>query len=182
MTYTVQTKLERKGNGIKVENAIAFFRNLEKNKISSGIHKEEGREYIKRASHTEFGSPVFGAWETPFGKVNHVPPRPAIRMYLYPEMMKEVSNTYSKNINSEKKTKLRTPSNNALEVQEEVGLKCKTLQQEKMRKGGYSWEGNTTGNDPEHNGIRTIAYKGFDDPWIQTGETVTKVNYKVTKK
>lgn len=182
MAYTVQTKLERKGNGIRVEDAIAFFRGLEKNKISSGIHKEEGQEYIKRAAHTEFGSPVFGAWETPFGTVNHVPPRPAIRMFLYPDMLKEVSDTYSKKIDIEKKNKLKSPNNNVLEVQEKVGMKCQYLQQEKMIKGGYSWEGNNTGNDPEHNGIRTIMWKGFDDPCISTGETLQHVNYKVTKK
>lgn len=182
MTYGVTTKLERKGNGIKPNDAIAFFRNLEKTKVSSGIHKEEGQEYVKRAAHTEFGSPVFGSWETPFGTVHQVPPRPAIRMFLYPEMKEEITNTYSKNINSEKKSKLRMPSNNALEVQEQVGMMCQYLQQEKMIKGGYSWEGNNTGNDPEHNGIRTIIWKGFDDPWISTGETLGHVNYKVTKR
>lgn len=182
MTYTMTIKLERKGNGIKVDDAITFFRSLEKNKISSGIHKEEGQEYIKRAAHTEFGSPVFGSWETPFGTVSQVPPRPAIRMGLYPEMRKDITDTYYKNINTQKKSKLRNPNSNALDVQEQVGMKAQYLQQQKMIVGGYSWEGNTTGNDPEHNGIRTVVWKGFDDPWISTGETLEHVNYKVTKR
>lgn len=180
MTYTVTTNLERKGNGIKVENAIAFFRSLEKTKVSSGIHKEAGGKIIKRASRTEFGSPVFGSWMTPFGIVNQVPPRPAIRMSLYPEMKEEITDTYSKNINKQKKHKLKAPYDSALGVQKEVGIKAQYLQQNKMIEGGYSWEGNTTGNDPEHNGVRTIVYKGFDDPWIQTGETLAHVDYKIS--
>lgn len=182
MAYTVTTKLERKGNGIKVEDAITFFRSLEKNKVSSGIHSDAGAEIVKRAVHTEFGEAKFPQWETPFGTVRHVPPRPAIRMTLYPEMKKEVTSTYSKSINNEKRGKLKNPNNNALEVLDEVGMKAQYLQQNKMIEGGYSWEGNISGNDPEHNGIRTIAYKGFDDPWISTGETLSKVDYKVTKR
>lgn len=177
MAYTTTIKLERKGNGIKIEDAIAFFRSLEKNKISSGVHKDAGIEYVKRAAHTEFGTPVFGDWGWGI-----VPPRPAIRMSLYPEMKEEITKTYSKNINLEKKSKLMSPNNSALQVQEEIGSKAQFLQQNKMIEGGYSWEGNTTGYDPEHNGIRTIMYKGFDDPWISTGETLSKVDYKVTKR
>lgn len=177
MAYTIQTKLERKGNGIKVENAIAFFRSLEKNKISSGIHKDEGQEFVKRAAHTEFGTPRFGDWGWGI-----VPPRPAIRMFLYPEMMDEVSKTFYEYINSEKKTKLISPSSSAQEVDEQVGYMCQYLQQTKMMDGGYSLEGNTTGLDPEHNGLPTIEFKGFDDPWISTSQTLAHVNFKVTKK
>lgn len=183
MAYNMFAKLERKGNGIKVEDAITFFRDLEQLKVSSGVHSDEGSEYIKRAAHTEFGTTRFAPWNTPFGMVYVVPPRPAIRMGLYPEMRKEITDTYIKNINAQKKSKLKKPGNNALSVQEEVGIKAQYLQQEKMRKGGYSLEGNTTNLDPEHNGVRTVAYKGFDDPWIgKTGETIEHVNYKVTRK
>lgn len=182
MTYTVRTKLERKGNGIKVENAITFFRNLENHKISSGIHSDAGAEIVKRAVHTEFGESMFYQWETPFGTVRHVPPRPAIRMTLYPEMKKEITSTYFESINNEKHKNIKNPNNNALKVLDEVGMMAQYLQQDKMIRGGYSWEGNISGNDPEHNGERTIAYKGFDDPWRQTGETISAVSYKVTKR
>lgn len=179
MAYNIHTSFEKKGNGIKVENAIAFFRNLSEYKISSGIHKDAGLEYVKRAVHTEFG----GHWfELPFGDSGIVPPRPAIRMYLYPEMREEITTTYSKGIDSEKKGKLRVPSTNSLEVQKEVGEKCQYLQQEKMIEGGYDTSTNRTKFDPEYNGQKTIAWKGFDDPWISTGETLGKVEYKVTKK
>lgn len=179
MTYTVTTKLERKGNGIKIEDAITFFRDLDKNKISSGVHSDAGAEFVKRAVHTEFG----GYWnEEPFGASGTVPPRPAIRMYLYPEMKEEVTSTYSKSINNEKRGKLRNPNSNSLNVQKEVGEKCKTLQKDKMTNGGYYVYGTGNKFDPEHNGQKTIAWKGFDDPWIGTGETVSKVDYKVTKR
>ena len=179
MAYTVTTKLERKGNGIKVEDAITFFRNLEKNKVSSGIHSDAGAEIVKRAVRTEFG----GHWfEPPFGDSGTVPPRPAIRMTLYPEMKKEITFTYSKNIDIEKRGKLRSPNTNSLDVQKAVGEKCQFLQQEKMIEGGYYVYGTGKKYDPEHNGQKTIAWKGFDDPWISTGETLSKVDYKVTKR
>lgn len=176
MANYIRTKLERKSNGIKIENAIEFFRELERNKVSSGIHREEGSEYVKRAAHTELGSPVFGDWG--FGTV---PPRPAIRMTLYPEMMKQVNKTYCDNVNSAKRGNLVKPNDSAMDVLDKVGDTCQYLQQKKMIDGGYSWEGNTTGYGPEHNGERTILFKGFDDPWINTTETLQHVNYKVSK-
>ena len=179
MAYNIHTSFEKKGNGIKVENAITFFRNLSEYKISSGVHKDAGSEYVKRAWHTEFG----GHWyEPPFGDSGIVPPRPAIRMYLYPEMRDEITSTYSNSIDKEKRSKLRTPNSNSFEAQKSVGEKCQYLQQIKMMEGGYDTSTNKTKFDPEYNGQKTIDWKGFDDPWIGTGETLGKVEYKVTKK
>ena len=196
MAYTIQTKLERKGNGIKVEDAIAFFRSLEKNKISSGIHKDEGQDVVLKASHTEFGtgrvmSMYPDGWyggdippftDKPYGYVKRVPPRPAIRMYLYQDMRDKITNEYQFAMDVEKHSKLKQPNVNAQNVLKHVGSECVVMQRDKMARGGYDQSTNDTGLDPENNGLRTINYKGFNDPWVQTGETISAVNYKVTKK
>ena len=183
MAYNFKTSLQRKNNGIKPENAMVFFEELQKNKISVGIHKDKGALAVKKAAHTEFGTTVFkDGWKTPFGKVYVVPPRPVVRMYLYKDMKDAISETYEKKVNNEMKSKLKNPKQNADDVQEEIGEVCVILQQSKITKGGFDNFTNNTGLDPEHNGIRTINYKGFDHPWYQTGETLEAIDYKVEKR
>jgi len=183
MTYVFRTSLERKNNGIKPENAISFFEELEKNKISAGIHGDKGGKVIKKAAHTEFGTTVFAeGWGTPFGKVYVVPPRPVVRMYLYKDMKDKISETYEKSVNDEMRSKLKNPRQNANDVQSKIGEVCVELQHEKIAYGGFDNSTNSTGVDPEHNGERTILYKGFDHPWYQTGETMEAIDYKVEKR
>ena len=198
MAYTVTTKLERKGNGIKVEDAITFFRSLEKNKVSSGIHSDVGKHIVQKAAHTEFGSaqiiPVFpDGWvgkdipqgfDKPYGSVGtkRVPPRPAIRMFLYQDMRQGITDEYALELNRQKHAKLKNPKINATQTLEKVGQECVYMQRDKMARGGFDQSTNDTGLNPEVNGDRTVAYKGFDDPWVQTGETISAVDYKVTKR
>lgn len=195
MTYIIETKTERKGNGIKPENAIAFFRNLDKNKISSGIHKEAGKQVVLKAAHTEFGTgkvvPMYpngwdgkdipNGFDKPYGYVKRVPPRPAIRMYLYQDMKNNISEEYGVAINREKKTKLKNAVESANNVLKTVGAECVVMQRNKMANGNYDTSTNDTGLNPESNGQRTIDYKGFDDTWIETGETISAVDYKVSR-
>lgn len=183
MSYNFSTKLERKDNGIKFENAISFFKELEKNKITAGIHKDKGALTLKKAVHTEFGTTMFPeGWKTPFGKVYVVPPRPVTRMYLYPEMKEEISETYKNSVDEEMATKIKNPKQNVRRVQESIGEVCVKLQQEKIAYGGFSQSVNDTRVDPEHNGERTIQYKGFDHPWYQTGKTMDAIDYKIEKR
>ena len=182
MSYNFTTKLEKRDNGIKLENAISFFEELQKNKITVGVHKDKGAKVVKKAAHTEFGTTVFEGWNTPFGKLYVVPPRPVIRMYLYPEMKEEISETYKKSVDAEMGSKAKNPRQNTEEVQKNVGETCVKLQQEKIAYGGFDQSTNSTGVDPEHNGIRTIEYKGFDHPWYQTGETMEAIDYKIEKR
>ena len=178
-------------DGLKLENLISYYKSLSDNVVTVGVHKDKGRELVKRAAHTEFGTTLFEeGWGTPFGHVYVVPPRPAIRMYLYPEMIDTIKTTYIDSIDTSKKLGVKNPVQDAKEAQEVVGEVSKTMQKEKMLKGGYDQSTNDTGLDPEHNGAeiapgiyaKTIAYKGFDDPWIQTGETLNAVDFKIEKK
>lgn len=196
MTYNYSTKLERKGNGIKIEDAITFFRDLSKNKISSGIHSDKGHNVVLKAAHTEFGTskvvPMFpngwngkdipNGFEKPYGYVKKVPPRPAIRMYLYQDMRDNITEEFGVAMNREKKSKLRNPIDSSNEVLKTVGEECVVMQRNKMANGGYDTKTNDTGLNPENNGQRTVDYKGFDDVWVQTGETISAVDYKVTKR
>ena len=180
MAISIKTSLKRKSNGIKSENAIAYFQSLNDNKVSSGFHKDVGAEILKRAIHTEFG----GSWyEEPFGASGKVPPRPIVRMYLYPEMREGITKTYSQNINSEKNKKLTMPSSNARGTLEEVGKECSYLQKEKVFLRGFDESTNKTPYDPNYNGEKTINWKGFDQPWIgRSGQTVDAIDYKVEKR
>ena len=180
MAITLRTKLERKNNGIKVENAISFFKNLEKSKVSSGFHKDVGKEILKRATNTEFGGVIYFA---PHQHDVLAPPRPIVRMYLYPEMKKDINKTYVDSIDYETNKKLRNPQTNAIEVLEKVGEMCKDLQKAKVFIKGFDTSTNTTGYDPNYNGAEIVEYKGFDQPWIgKTGETFEAIDYKVTKR
>ena len=79
-------------------------------------------------------------------------------------------------------SKLRNPIDSSNEVLKTVGEECVVMQRNKMANGGYDTKTNDTGLNPENNGQRTVDYKGFDDVWVQTGETISAVDYKVTKR
>lgn len=179
MANTVQITLETKGNGININNAIAYFKGLENHKVSSGFHKDVGAEILKRAVHTEFG----GSWyEEPYGASGTVPPRPVVRMYLYPEVVRAVGETYKDNIDNEKDTRLKIPNNNVVNTLENLGEVCSDLQKQRISIRDYDESTNDTPFDPNYNGEKTIKWKGFDHPWIQTGQTLDAIDYKVEKR
>lgn len=183
MAYlSVDADIQKKNNGIRIEDLEKYLQSLASSKLSVGVHADKGQEMVKRAVHTEFGTTKFlEGWETPFGWVRVVPPRPAIRMYLYKDMKDEINTEYQLAINGEKKTKLRTAENSANKTLQRVGQECVFMQRDKMANGNYDQSTNNTGLNPEKNGIRTINYKGFDDPWVQTGNTISAVDYKIEK-
>ena len=180
MGISIKTSLKRKGNGIKPENAIAYFRGLQENKISSGFHKDVGAEILKRAINTEFGGVIY------FKPHNHnvlAPPRPIVRMYLYPEMRDKVTKIYAENIDNSKDTNLRTPNNNVQKTLEELGKECSYLQKEKIFLRDFDTSTNYTPYDPNYNGAEIVEYKGFDQPWIgKSGKTIEAIDYKVEKR
>ena len=182
-SINIDVNIERKKNGIKIENLKKYFQSLENRVLTVGVHSDKGQDIVTRAKHTEFGTTKYPkGWETPFGHVQVVPPRPAIRMYLYEDMKDEISNEYQIAINRQKRTKLTTPDVSADKTLSNLGQECVYMQRDKMARGGYDQSTNKTGLDPEHNGDRTIAYKGFDDPWMQIGETISAVDYKVERR
>lgn len=186
MTYvSIKVKTERKNNGIKAENLEKYLNSLANNVLSVGVHKEAGAELVKRAKHTEFGTlyPNNGQWyDKDYGWSGIVPPRPIIRMYLYPEILREIDIEYQLAINNEKHKGLKAPVNNAEDTQKRLGELCVVMQRNKASERGYDESTNTTGYDPNHNGIKTIKYKGFDMTWFQTGQTVSAIDYKIKRK
>jgi hypothetical protein len=185
MKLLAETEIKTEHNGIRVNDAISYIKNLAANRLTVGIHRDAGADVVKKANHTEFG----GSWvgtdgnfgKKPFGKSGIVPPRPAIRMNLYPDMKKDLHLRYENEVDIEKRSKLTAAASSANHVLDNVGKRGVELQRDKMANGGYFRYGKGLELDPEHNGNKTIKYKGFDDPWIQTGETISKVSYKVTR-
>lgn len=194
--FSIETSIKREKNGIKQANLEKYLRSLAKNVITVGVHRDKGQELVKRAMHTEFGTGEKPALFTdgwyegkgtslnsePYGDSGQkVPPRPVIRMSLYPEMEREISAEYQIAMNHEKKSGLVTPDKNAVHTQKRVGEMCRDMQREKATGGGFDQSTNTTGKNPEHNGEKTVEYKGFDHPWVSTGETISAIDYKVEK-
>lgn len=174
--------ITKSGKGIKAKDLERYLQSLAKNVVTVGVHKDKGSELVKRAAHTEFGTTHFTeGWNTPVGAVKKVPPRPVIRMYLYPEMKKEIGIQYQIAMNYEKKSQLVNPDNSAFETQKSLGQECVYMQREKIASGGFDQSTNDTGLDPEHNGSRFVEYKGFDFPWIGSSETMSAIDYKVGK-
>lgn len=203
MAIKIKTSLERKGNGIKSDDAIAFFRNLENNKISVGVHSDAGQDNVKKMLWNEFGTnhilkydsvAIQGEGLKPlnndnFSKGEHVlagadisiPARPVVRMYLYPRMLDRIEFHYQNDIDLEKRTKLRHPLQSANKVQEQLGEKCVVLQREKMSTRNFA-PVDTKGKDINNNSPLTQKIKGFNQPYIQTGELISKIDYKVTNR
>ena len=194
MAYlSVDIDIRKEHNGIKIEDFKKYFQSLSDNKISVGVHKDKGRLAVLKAQHTEFGTmppndtkvgkDIPTGFKHPFGHSGVlVPPRPVIRMYLYQDIKEQISNEYQLALNSAKRTKLKNPSNNAIDTQKRLGQECVYMQRDKLNNGGYDTSTNMTGLDPEHNGLKTIKYKGFDNPWVQTGATNAAIDYKVEKR
>lgn len=182
---SLDVKIERKKNGIKIENLERYLKSLAQSKLSIGVHKEAGADLVKRAKHTEFGTQPPNAivwYEEGYGSSGIVPPRPIIRMYLYPEMLNGISKAYKQGIKMAKSVKMKDAdriAENTLNLVGQVGV---SLQKEQVFLRNYDTSTNKSPFDPNYNGDKTIKYKGFDLPWIGTGQTVEAINYKVTRK
>ena len=117
----------------------------------------------------------------PAGTDISIPARPVVRMYLYPRMMKSINWNYANSIDVEKNTKLRNPVQNAEKTQKKVGEVCAVLQRQKMSTRNFA-PVDTKGKDINNNSRLTQKIKGYNQPYFETGELITKVNYKIKKR
>lgn len=170
-------KLEFKQRDIRLKDVPKYYQTLTENKVSVGFHKDVGIRILTKAVNTEFGGLIYFS---PHKHYVTAPPRPIVRMYLYPEMKEKITQEFQKAINDEMGRGIKTPKTNAKNSLKHVGEECVYMQKEKVFIRGFDNSTNDTPFDPDYNGEEIVDYKGFDQPWIgKTGKTIEAINYKV---
>lgn len=171
-------KLEFKKRDVRLKDVPKFYGALIDNKLSVGFHKEVGVNILTKAMNTEFGGTIYFA---PHQHYVTAPPRPIVRMYLYPRMTDKIHKSYSEYINDEILGGLKAPKTNAKDVLKNIGKECVYLQKSQIWMRDYDTSVNPYPHlDPNINGAEIVEYKGFDFPWIgKTGKTIEAINYKV---
>ena len=205
MAYlSVDVDIETNHNGIKIEDLKKYFQSLSNNIVSVGVHKDAGKDNVKKMLWNEFGTnhrlkyhsialegvglkPLSKNVITGMGELVKagadisIPARPVVRMYLYPRMLERIEFHYQNDIDLEKKSLLKNPERSANKVQEQLGEKCVVLQREKMSTRNFA-PVDTKGKDINNNSRLTQKIKGYNQPYIETGELISKIDYKVRKR
>lgn len=200
---TVESTFLRSGKGIKLEDLEKYFKSLEVNVVTVGVHKDAGQDNVNKMVWNEFGTnhklkynsvaiPNVGL--KPMNENNadmgdhvkkgadiSIPARPVVRMYLYPKMVETISWNYRNDIDIEKNSKLKNPEQSAEKVQRHIGEVGATLQRQKISTRNFA-PVDTKGKDINNNSRLTQKIKGYNQPYIDSGELLSKIDYKVQRK
>lgn len=209
MAYlSAEVIIKTKKNGIKIDDIIKYYQSLSDNVVTVGVHTDAGQDNVKKMLWNEFGTnhklerdsvaiPNVGLKPVTKntsqfieddlsnfveeGADISIPARPVVRMYLYPRILQAISFNYANNIDIEINTKLHNPIRSAERVQNKLGEACVNLQRQKMSSGNFAPIDNK-GKDQNNNSPLTQKIKGYNHPYFETGELVSKINYKVRKR
>lgn len=176
MSLKIQSTIEYGKGGIKLSNLATFYQGLVQNKVSVGLQRGTKQEVLLRAVKNEYG---YQKGRIKIGKKTHsfdtnVPPRPFVRLYIYQDKKKNISNNYV------------------------IGIEHAYAEMNGQQRGGkrfahnvLSYVGRMTELDMKNiiliydrlqaNAPYTVKKKGFDHPLLETGEMVGKIKYKVSK-
>ena len=157
-------KLEFKKRDVKLKDIPSFYQELISNKITVGIHKDQdyrfdGKNNVDLAYINEFG-------------LGHVPPRPFIRLYLYPEIVNQIGKEYASEYNIQLKNGIKGIKNSEKNILKRTGMKSS----EKM------CDIIASRSVLEPNKPKTIELKGFDYPLVETGALFKAIRYKVEQR
>ena len=194
MAYlSIDVDIQKNNNGINIEDLKSYLKSLTSNNLFVGVHADAGQENVKKMLWNEFGTNHYAKHDYNFeshgikdnfiheGTDIRIPARPVVRMYLYSEMKNEICIEYQLALNSEKTTKLKKPTSSAMVTLNRLGQECVFMQRNKMANGSFS-QIDTKGKDTESNRGLTIKLKGFNHPYFDTGELISKIDYKIRKK
>lgn len=188
--------LELRKRDVRLKDVPLFYKGLVENKMSIGVHKREGMvvgdgtlpnkaNNLEKAYWNEFGTTHvvkkdFRKWARGLGKyikikagtIITIPPRPFVRLYLYDNKIRKITQNYNYEISNAFKYGLKQPKTNANEVQKNVAFVAEKEMQETIR-------GNST---LQPNADFTIDVKGFDYPLFETGKLLNAIKGKVEKR
>lgn len=178
----VNIKLQKRD--VEIKDIPIFYKTLTENKISVGVHKEQGRHNVEKALWNEFGVAPFRL-ATPMKKklangkfvkllpetVLQIPARPFVRLYLHPSSLENFRKYYEQEMNYKFLSGLKTPAQDAKNLLNDVS----DFTEEQMKKNVVE------GNDLKRNAPLTIAIKGFDYPLVETGKMLKSIKGKVEK-
>lgn len=191
-----RVKIEFKKRDIALKNVPKFYQTLAENKMSIGVHKREGlsvgttdkpnrANILERAYFNEFGtrqyvSKTFRKKSQTDGKMVVfqkgdlivVPPRPFVRLYLYPNRLEKVMVAYVNFIDNSFLHGLKSPVVDARETLKYVAR----IAEEEMQ----SIIGEKVELQP--NSAFTVYLKGFDYPLVETGRLLYAIKGKVEKR
>lgn len=181
----MKCKIEFKKRNVQLKDIPKFYEGLIDNKISVGVHKEQGSFNVKKAVWNEFGTTPYvlatpkrkrlfdGSYATlQAGTVIETPARPFIRLYLFPESRSLINETYIHSINNSFRSGLKSPRSLAKNVLNSVGDSGQVSQWINMER----WK------TALPNASLTVAIKGFDYPLFKTGALQRAIRYKVSKR
>ena len=201
----VDITVTKNKNGMSLKNLKKYFLTLHATDITVGIHADAGKDNVNKMKWNEFGTnhklkydsvAIQNVGLKPLssntaqfvvedfsnlvekGVDISIPARPVVRMYLYPEILREINIEQQLAINRAKKEGLKNPQASAEKTQRKVGEECVMLQREKMAKGNFAPIDNK-GKDQNNNSPLTQYIKGFNHPYFKTGELISKINYKI---
>lgn len=178
-------KIEFKKRDVQLKDIPKFYQELVENKVSVGVHKEQGSFNVKKALWNEFGVTPYvlatpkrkrlfnGSYVTlGEGTTIQIPARPFIRLYLFPESRDLIHKSYIQSINSNFRDGLKTPRSSAKNVLNTVGDAGQVSQWINMER----WKSALP------NASLTVAIKGFDYPLFETGSLQKAIRYKLSKR
>ena len=172
--------------GIKIKNIGDYYQGLVDNKVTVGVHKGAGKNVVQKAIWNEFGTTpltiikplrrrkpdgtylIFKA-----GTVLHIPARPFVRLYLYADKKKKITNSFSEIIRQQTK-KLANAKGKALakEAYNDIGFKARAEMKDII----------LSNSRLKPNSPATVEIKGFDYPLVNSGQLVQSIDYRVKKR
>ena len=190
------------------DSMLNYFEDLNSLQAKVGVHASAGEENVKKAIWNEYGTnrakdntklkynsvAIMGEGLKPINSQNResglfvgkgsdisIPPRPFVRLFLYPDLVDKLAKDTMDYINVVlSKKKIR--SNDARETYKRMGITGVDLMRSKMEYKNFDKSSNHTHKDQEHNSPITQYIKGKDTPLFDTGELYDAVDYKVRKR
>lgn len=178
-----KVSLEFKRRDVRLKDVPLFYTELMQNKVSVGVHREQGQENLQKALWNEFGSYYTlqrnvrkrlanGHYVTlKAGSKILTPARPFLRLTLKPSNMQLIQECYEHKINESIRGGLHAPKASASGVLKEVGEGGQVAQWSNMEE----WK------ERLPNAQLTIDIKGFDHPLFKTGKLFNAIKYKIRK-
>lgn len=181
----MKCKIELKKRDVELKNIPKFYEELIDNKVSVGVHKEQGSFNVKKAVWNEFGvtslvlaKPMRKRLKTgnyavlKAGSVITIPARPFIRLYLFLDSRNLIHKTYAQSISDSFRSGLKPTRQQAKNVLEQVGSSGQVSQ----------WTNMDRWTTALPNASLTVAIKGFDHPLFKTGALTKAIKYKISKR
>lgn len=177
----IKCSIKLRPRDLRLKDVVRFYGAIASNKVTVGVHGTQGVSNVKKAVANEFGG-IFTITKTrkvrmangryatlKAGTQFRIPPRPFVRLYLYPNKVKRIQGEYIARISEEIRHGFKTPVAKARSVLKDVAFVAQKQMQETI-------QGNTT---LEPNAPFTIARKGFDYPLVEKGNLLNSIKGKV---